>query len=182
MDETLIMTAVDISGRALLCFDVEIPQKTVGAFDTELAGEFMLSFVRNAGITLHMHKLYGKTPTTYSRAALNRWAGRWARPQALTPVFRRNPLHKGFSKIHGRNRKLQGGQPLLLQSSFAAIGRSAIVISDAAELEKPAHSAARRGRLRRRRRAASQSGLWEALIAQSEKAAAWHLPWHAAAV
>lgn len=60
MDETLIMTAVDISGRALLCFDVEIPQKTVGAFDTELAEEFMLSFVRNAGITLHMHKLYGK--------------------------------------------------------------------------------------------------------------------------
>ena len=60
MDETLVMTSVDISGRALLCFDVEIPQKTVGTFDTELVEEFMHALVRTAGLTLHMHKLFGK--------------------------------------------------------------------------------------------------------------------------
>ena len=59
MDETLILTAVDISGRALLCYDAEIPAHKVGTFDTELAEEFMAAFVRHAGITLHVKKLAG---------------------------------------------------------------------------------------------------------------------------
>lgn len=60
MDEALIMVAVDISGRPHLALDLEVPAKKVGNFDTELVGEFFLSFVRNAKITLHIKKFAGK--------------------------------------------------------------------------------------------------------------------------
>ena len=60
MDESLIMTAVDISGRAHLSYDLTIPAQKVGDFDTELTEEFFLAFVRNAGCTLHIRQLSGK--------------------------------------------------------------------------------------------------------------------------
>jgi len=60
MDEALILTAVDISGRSLLLFDCEMPSKRVGDFDTELCEEFFIAFSRNAKITLHIHLLSGK--------------------------------------------------------------------------------------------------------------------------
>lgn len=59
MDETLIMCAVDISGRAHLSFDADCPSCKVGDFDTELMSEFFEAFVRNANITLHIKKLAG---------------------------------------------------------------------------------------------------------------------------
>ena len=59
MDETLIMCAVDISGRAYLDFDADCPSCKVGDFDTELCEEFFAAFVRNANITLHIKKLAG---------------------------------------------------------------------------------------------------------------------------
>lgn len=59
MDESLILTAVDISGRSHLEYDLEIPSQKVGDFDTELAEEFFCGFVRKAEITLHIKKLNG---------------------------------------------------------------------------------------------------------------------------
>lgn len=59
MDEALILTAVDISGRAYLGFDLPIPTQKVGDFDTELVEEFLFGFVRNAGITLHVRMMAG---------------------------------------------------------------------------------------------------------------------------
>lgn len=59
MDEALILTAVDISGRAYLGLDLPIPAQKVGSFDTELVEEFWLGFVRNAKLTLHIWKLAG---------------------------------------------------------------------------------------------------------------------------
>lgn len=60
MDEALIQTAVDISGRDYLSFGLSIPAEKVGGFDTELVEEFFLSLVRNSGITLHINQLAGK--------------------------------------------------------------------------------------------------------------------------
>ena len=60
MDETLILSSVDISGRAQLCYGLDIPTQKVGEFDTELTEEFMLAFVRNANLTLHLKQLDGK--------------------------------------------------------------------------------------------------------------------------
>lgn len=60
MDEALILTAVDISGRGMLCYNVNIPTEKVGSFDTELVEEFLLAFVRRANITLHAKQLAGR--------------------------------------------------------------------------------------------------------------------------
>ena len=60
MDETLILCAVDISGRSYLNFGLDIPTEKVGTFDTELAEEFFQAFVRNFPITLHIKQLEGK--------------------------------------------------------------------------------------------------------------------------
>ena len=60
MDEALILTAVDISGRDYLDFDLDIPTQRVGTFDTELVKEFMLGFVRNADMTLHIVQFAGE--------------------------------------------------------------------------------------------------------------------------
>ena len=59
MDETLILSAVDLSCRAHLTYDANIPAQKVGTFDTELAEEFWLAFVRNAACTLHIRQLSG---------------------------------------------------------------------------------------------------------------------------
>ncbi len=60
MDETLILSAVDISGRAFAVVDLDIPSPKVGDFDTELCAEFWIAFVRESGITLHIMQLAGK--------------------------------------------------------------------------------------------------------------------------
>ena len=59
MDEALILTAVDLSGRGYLGYDLQIPAQKVGTFDTELVEEFWLGFVRNAEATLHIHQMVG---------------------------------------------------------------------------------------------------------------------------
>ena len=59
MDEALILTALDISGRAYLAFSLEGLNEKVGDFDTELVEEFFMALVRNAQITLHVRQLAG---------------------------------------------------------------------------------------------------------------------------
>ena len=59
MDETLIRSAVDISGRDYLAIDLDLPCAKVGDFDTELCEEFWLAFVREAKVTLHITQLTG---------------------------------------------------------------------------------------------------------------------------
>ncbi len=60
MDEALILSAVDISGRGELYFSLDIPAQKVGDFDTELCEEFFRAFARDAGVTLHIKQLDGK--------------------------------------------------------------------------------------------------------------------------
>lgn len=59
MDEALILTAVDLSGRAYLGYGLDIRAGKVGDFDTELAEEFFYAFVRSAECTLHVKQLSG---------------------------------------------------------------------------------------------------------------------------
>ena len=59
MDESLILTAVDLSGRSFLGYGLEIPAEKVGSFDTELVEEFWLGFTRSAACNLHIHQLAG---------------------------------------------------------------------------------------------------------------------------
>ena len=59
MDEALVLTAVDFSGRSYLAYGLKIPTPTVGTFDTELVEEFWMAFTRNAKCTLHIHQMAG---------------------------------------------------------------------------------------------------------------------------
>ena len=59
MDEALILSAVDISGRSCLCYGLDIPTEKIGTFDTELVEEFFLGFTRNCPMSLHLRQLSG---------------------------------------------------------------------------------------------------------------------------
>lgn len=59
MDESLILSAVDLSGRGLLVYDLRIPTEKVGTFDTELTEEFFRALAHNARCTLHIRQLAG---------------------------------------------------------------------------------------------------------------------------
>ena len=59
MDESLVVCAIDISGRACLGYNLNIPAEKVGEFDTELAREFWCGFSRNLGASVHFTQLAG---------------------------------------------------------------------------------------------------------------------------
>ena len=59
MDEALILSAVDISGRGFLAYELSVPSQKVGDFDTELTEEFFRALATNAKMTLHLRKLAG---------------------------------------------------------------------------------------------------------------------------
>ncbi len=59
MDESLVLCAVDLSGRAYLGYELPIPSQKIGTFDSELVEEFWLGFIRNAQATLHIRLLTG---------------------------------------------------------------------------------------------------------------------------
>lgn len=60
MDEALLLTAVDLSGRGMLCCDLQIPTEKVGSFDTQLAEEFLIALARRGDMTLHVRQLAGR--------------------------------------------------------------------------------------------------------------------------
>jgi imidazoleglycerol-phosphate dehydratase len=60
MDETLVLCAIDFSGRPMLCFDAEFTTPTLGTFDTEMVEEFFRAVADNSGMTLHIRVLTGK--------------------------------------------------------------------------------------------------------------------------
>ncbi len=60
MDEALVLCALDLSGRAHVNFDVQIPTQQVGTFDTELVKEFFWALARNLGLTLHFKMMAGE--------------------------------------------------------------------------------------------------------------------------
>ena len=59
MDLALLLTAVYISGRGMLCYGLDIPTEKVGTFDTELTEEFLVAFTRRADMTVHVRQLAG---------------------------------------------------------------------------------------------------------------------------
>lgn len=88
MDETLILTAVDISGRSYLNYDLHIPTQKVGTFDTELTEEFFLGFVRNANLTLHIKQLEGKNSHHIIEGAFKSFGRTMKQAVAIDEAFR----------------------------------------------------------------------------------------------
>ena len=89
MDETLVLCAVDLSGRDCLVWAVDLPTAKVGDFDTELAKEFWLGFVRNCPCALHIRQMSGENTHHILEAAF-KGAGR-----ALRMAVDMDPRHRG---------------------------------------------------------------------------------------
>ena len=89
MDETLVLCAVDLSGRDCLGWAVDLPAAKVGDFDTELAQEFWLGFVRNCPGSLHIRRMAGEN-THHILEAVFKGAGR-----TLKAAVALDPKHLG---------------------------------------------------------------------------------------
>lgn len=87
MDEALILTAVDLSGRSYLGFDLPIPTQKVGEFDTELVEEFWLGFVRKAECTLHIKELAGGNSHHIIEGAFKSAARSLKKAVLIDPVY-----------------------------------------------------------------------------------------------
>ena len=95
MDETLVMAAVDISGRGQAYCDLPVPTERVGSFDTELAVEFFYAFARDAKLTLHVRELAGENSHHIIEAAFK------ATGRALRFVCEMDPRVKGVPSTKG---------------------------------------------------------------------------------
>lgn len=97
MDEALILTAADMSGRAGLYFSLDIPTEKVGDFDTELVKEFWLAFVRRAECSLHIVQLAGENSHHIIEGAFKSAARTLKNAVAVDPVYKDEiPSTKGI--------------------------------------------------------------------------------------
>ena len=95
MDEALVLTSIDISGRGMLCYDVQIEQEKIGAMDTILISEFFEGFARTSGLTLHIKKLAGDDPHHTAEAVFKSFA------KALQAATRTSERVKGVPSTKG---------------------------------------------------------------------------------
>ena len=96
MDESLILSAVDLSGRAYLVYALNIPTEKVGTFDTELCEEFWLAFVRTSACTLHIRQLAGKNSHHIIEGTFKSVARSLRDAVAIDPLFANDiPSTKG---------------------------------------------------------------------------------------
>ena len=96
MDEALILTAVDISGRGMLCYGLDIPAQKVGDFDTELAKEFLIAFARRSDMTIHVRQLAGENSHHIIEGAFKSLARSLGAAVAIDPRFSQEiPSTKG---------------------------------------------------------------------------------------
>lgn len=95
MDETLVMAAVDISGRGQAYCELPVPTERVGGFDTELAVEFFYAFARDAKLTLHVRELAGSNSHHIIEAAFKAVGRTMRRACELDPRVQGIPSTKG---------------------------------------------------------------------------------------
>ncbi|KPJ61546.1 MAG: imidazoleglycerol-phosphate dehydratase [Planctomycetes bacterium DG_23] len=95
MDEALAQVAIDLSGRALLVFNVPFPAEKIGTFDTTLLEEFLRAFATNAALTLHINVPYGKDAHHIAEAIFKALAKALKQATRLEPGAGEIPSTKG---------------------------------------------------------------------------------------
>ena len=96
MDEALILTAVDLSGRGMLCYDLHLPTQKVGTFDTELVEEFLMALARRGDLTVHVRQMAGSNSHHIIEGAFKSLARSLAAAVAIDPRFSQEiPSTKG---------------------------------------------------------------------------------------
>jgi imidazoleglycerol-phosphate dehydratase len=95
LDEALVQTVVDLSGRPFLAYDVTIKQAKIGSFDVELIHDFLLALVNQAGMNLHVRMLSGRNPHHIVEATFKGLA------RALDIATQRDPRVRGVLSTKG---------------------------------------------------------------------------------
>ena len=95
LDEALVQTVVDLSGRPFLVYDVAIKQGRIGRFDVELIHDFLLALVNQAGMNLHVRMLSGRNPHHIAEATFKGLA------RALDVATQRDPRVRGVLSTKG---------------------------------------------------------------------------------
>jgi imidazoleglycerol-phosphate dehydratase len=95
LDEALVQTVVDLSGRPFLAYDVRIKQAKIGSFDVELVHDFLLALVNQAGMNLHVRMLSGRNPHHIVEATFKGLA------RALDVATQRDPRVRGVLSTKG---------------------------------------------------------------------------------
>jgi imidazoleglycerol-phosphate dehydratase len=95
LDEALVQTVVDLSGRPFFGYDVELKQAKIGAFDVELIHDFLLAMVNQAGMNLHVRMLGGRNPHHVVEATFKGLA------RALDRATERDPRVRGVPSTKG---------------------------------------------------------------------------------
>jgi imidazoleglycerol-phosphate dehydratase len=95
LDEALISVVVDLSGRPFLAYDVKTRQTRIGSFDVELIHDFLLAFVNENGMNLHVRMLAGRNPHHVIEATFKGMA------RALDLATRRDPRVQGVLSTKG---------------------------------------------------------------------------------
>jgi len=95
MDEALVMTSVDISGRGSLSYDIKVEQERIGELPVDLVQEFFNAFANNARITLHLRQLSGSNPHHIVEAAFKSFA------RAMSEAVRLSERQKGIPSTKG---------------------------------------------------------------------------------
>ena len=95
LDEALVQTVVDLSGRPFLAYDVRIKQAKIGSFDVELIHDFLLALSNQAGMNLHVRMLAGRNPHHIVEATFKGFA------RALDAATQRDPRVGGVLSTKG---------------------------------------------------------------------------------
>jgi imidazoleglycerol-phosphate dehydratase len=95
LDEALVQSVVDCSGRPYLAYEVRLKHAKIGAFDVELIHDFFLALVNQAGMNLHVRMLAGRNPHHVLEAAFKGFA------RALDAATQRDPRVRGVPSTKG---------------------------------------------------------------------------------
>jgi len=95
LDEALVTTVVDLSGRPFFVYDVRIEQAKIGRFDVELIHDFLLAFTNQAALNLHVRMASGRNPHHVVEAIFKSLA------RALDLATQRDPRLSGVLSTKG---------------------------------------------------------------------------------
>jgi imidazoleglycerol-phosphate dehydratase len=95
MDETLVLVALDLSGRPYLEYDLQVAGRRIGEFEADLGEEFFRAVAVNAGLTLHIRQLAGRNPHHILEAAFKGFG------RALDAATRRDERVQGVPSTKG---------------------------------------------------------------------------------
>lgn len=96
MDEALVRVCVDFSYRPCLHYDVPLPDRKTGSFDTSLVKEFLRAFVLHSGLALHVDLLHGENTHHIIEAVFKALARALAQSVAVDARVRGQLTSKGI--------------------------------------------------------------------------------------